>query len=160
MNDSHLKVIQCLNEIDKEKNIYTLYYKFEIITKRNDKWLVAHPRFLLVSWQGNIDLQVIFDNGKVDNYLTKYVTKPEISMTKGIAAMIRNILKGTIEDGLSVQAALKRSMAKLLGERMMCKQEKSHLILSLPMVSCSHQFCKVYLDDDLNLIDLEEKKHD
>ena len=89
--------------------------------------------------------------------MTKYVTKPEISMTKGIAAMIRNILKGTIEDGLNVQAALKRSMAKLLGERMMCKQEKSHLILSLPMVSCSHQFCKVYLDDDLNLIDLEEK---
>ena len=56
MNDSHLKVIQCLNKIDKEKNIYTLYYKFKIITKRNDKWLVAHPRFLLVSWQGNIDL--------------------------------------------------------------------------------------------------------
>ena len=37
MNDSHLKVIQCLNEIDKEKNIYILYYKFEIIIKRNDK---------------------------------------------------------------------------------------------------------------------------
>ena len=53
--------------------------------------------------------------------MTKYVTKPEISMTKGIAAMIRNILKGTIEDRFSVQAALKLSMAKLLGETIICK---------------------------------------
>ena len=59
-------------------------------------------------------------------------------MTKGIVAMMRKMLRKTIADGLSVQTALTRVMGKTLGQRMLGKQETTHLTLSLPMVSCSH----------------------
>lgn len=49
------------------------------------------------------------------------MTKAEHTMTKGIAAMIRNMLRKTADDDLSVQAALERVMAKILGQRMMRK---------------------------------------
>ena len=78
----------------------------------------------------------------------------ETNMIKGIAAMIRKMLKKTVESGLSVQAALKRVMAKLLGECMMSKQETSYLILSLPMVLCSHEFFRVNLDVESTEIDI------
>lgn len=61
--------------------------------------------------------------------------------------MMRNILRKTIADGLSVQTALKRVMGKILGQRMLSKQETTHLTLSLPMVSCSHVFALINLDD-------------
>ena len=122
--------------------------------KINDSWLNSHIGPLLESWQANVDFQLIIDSGKVVRYMTKYVTKAESSMTKGIAAMIRNIMRNTIREGLSVQAALKRTMAKLLDERMISKQETCHLILSIPMVNCSHQFVRINLENNVNRIDI------
>ena len=81
--------------------------------------------------------------------------KAEHAMTKGIAAMIRRMLQKTIDDGLSAQAALKRAMAKILGQRMMCKQETTHLMLSVPMVQCSHDFARINLDDQLRLLNVQ-----
>ena len=77
-------------------------YKIELVTERNDRWLNSHIRPIIESWRANIDFQLILDAGKVVDYMTKYVTKVETAMTKGIAAMIRNILRTTIEDGMSV----------------------------------------------------------
>ena len=62
-----------------------------MVTSRNDRWLVYHPRHLLESWRGNIDFQLIVGAEKVLRYMTKYVTKTESNMSKGVAAMIRNI---------------------------------------------------------------------
>jgi len=45
-------------------------------------------------------------------------------------------------------------MAKLLGECMMSKQETSHLILSLLMVSCSYEFFRVNLEVDTTEINI------
>ena len=59
-------------------------------------------------------------------------------------------MRNTIREGLSVQAALKRTMAKLLGERMISKQETCHLILSIPMVNCIHQFVRINLENNVN----------
>ena len=97
-----MKIIQDTVCIDKDKNEFKMEYRIEMITDCNDKWLVCHPRHLLESWHGNIDFQLIIDIEKLLRYITKYVTKVEKNMTKGIAAMIRNILKKTIELGLNV----------------------------------------------------------
>ena len=70
--------------------------------------------------------------------MTKHTTKTEITMTKGIAALIRQILRKTIQDRISANTALKRTIAELLGAHMLCKQETSHLILFLLIVSCGH----------------------
>ena len=121
---------------------------------RNDRWLVSHPRHLLESWQANIDFQLTLDIDKVLKHMTKCVAKCEGAMTKGIAAMMRNTLRKTIADGLSVQTALKRVMGKTLGQRMLSKQQTTHLMLSLPMVSCSHVFALINLDDNQNLISM------
>ena len=45
-------------------------------------------------------------------------------------------------------------MAKLLSEHIILKQETTHLILSLLIVSCSHQFIQINLRDDCNLLDI------
>jgi len=81
--------------------------------------------------------------------------KAELLMIKGIASMIHKILHQAIENGLNTQSVLKQVMAKLLGECMMCKQETTHLILQIPIVSCSHKFIKINLSDDVNRLDIE-----
>ena len=43
-------------------------------------------------------------------------------------------------------------MGKMLGQIMLNKQETTHLMLSSPMVSCSHVFALINLDDNQNLI--------
>ena len=45
-------------------------------------------------------------------------------------------------------------MAKLLSEYIMLKQETTHLILSLLIVSYSHRFIQINLRDDCNLLDI------
>ena len=109
--------------------------------------------------EGNIDFQLIIDIEKVLHYITKYVIKTESNMSKSVASMICNILKKIVESRLSVQVVLKRVIAKLLGEHMMSKQETSHLILLLPVVSYSHQFFRVNLDVESTEINISPVKN-
>ena len=150
LNDmkTHVKICETLTTHVEDVSLCELDYEIDIVPLRNDRWLVSHPRHLLESWQANIDFQLIVDIKKVLRYMTKYATKCESTMTKGIAAMMRNVLRKTIADGLSVQTALKRVMGKILGQRMLSKQETTKLTLSLPMVSCSHVFALINLDDN------------
>jgi hypothetical protein len=84
--------------------------------------------------------------------MTKYVTKSEASLTKGAQTMIARILTKSVEDGHTAQHALRKTMGKLMGERTMSKQEKCHLIMSLPTVTCSHDFVRINLENDVNRI--------
>ena len=99
---THVKTCETLTTHIEDTSLCELDYEIDIVPLRNDRWLVSHPRHLLESWQANIDFQLIVDIKKVLRYMTKYVTKCESTMTKGIAAMMRNILRKTIADGLSV----------------------------------------------------------
>ena len=94
-------------------------------------------------WRANMDFRLTLDFGKVIGYMTKYVTKQESMSKAGTQRMIRNVLNKTIENGKPVHHALKKTMGKLNGERMMSRQETSHLIQGLPLVSCSHSFVVV-----------------
>ena len=126
--------------------------RLELVTQRNDKWLNSHCRPIIESWRANMDMRLIVDAGKVVDYMTKYVTKTEMRMSRRTALMVQKILEQAIDDGQSVQAALKRTMAKLLGERVVCKQETCHLILSQQMASCSHNFVRINLDNNANRV--------
>jgi hypothetical protein len=120
--------------------------------KRNDRWLNSHMEPLMKVWRANMDMQLTIDLGKVIGYMTKYVTKSEASLTKGAARMMMRVLTKSIEEGHTAQHALKKGMQKLMGERTMSKQEKCHLIMSLPTVTCSHTFVKINLLNDGNRI--------
>ena len=106
-------------------------------------------------WLANFDMRLTIDVGKVVGYMTKYIMKPEASKTKGAQAMIRRVLKNAINDGRSVQFALKKAMGNLLGEPIRSKQECCHLIMSRPTVQCSHSFVRINLDNDTRMLALE-----
>ena len=59
-------------------------------------------------WLVSIDFRLTVDVGKIVGYMTKYVTKPEASRTKGAQAMINRVLNSTVDEGQTVQAGLKR----------------------------------------------------
>ena len=65
---------------------------------------------------------------------------------KRILDVIRNILRKNIVGRLSAQAALKLVMAMELGQRALIEQETARLILSLPMVLCSHVLTRINFD--------------
>ena len=94
-----------------------------------------------------MDVQLTIDIGKILGYMTKYVSKSEASTTAGAQRMIRRVLKSATEQGQSVNQTLRRTMGKLLGERTMTKDECCQLMLSNPIVFCSHKFPKIHLDD-------------
>ena len=101
-----------------------------------------------------MDIQLIIDSGKVVQYMTKYVTKSEPNSTKSIIRIMKKLLKSTSDDGLPANTVLKRTMGKLIGERMISQQETSHLILSIPLVTCSKRFVNLFLENDSKPIDL------
>ena len=129
--------------------------KIEVKPKRNDRWLNSHMAHLMTVWRANMDMQLTIDLGKVVGYMTKYVTKTEASMTRGARRMVNRILQNTVDEGQSVEHALKKTMGKLLGERTQSKQEKCHLIMSAPTCSCSHSFVPINLQNDSNRLLLD-----
>ena len=126
----------------------TVKYGIEIVRRTNDRHLNSHWRPLLKAWQANIDLQLIVDSGKVVQYMTKYVTKTEVKSTKAVMRMMKKLLMSTAEDNFPPSRVLRKTMGKLFGERVISHQETCHLIFSIPLVSCSHNFVNLYLEGD------------
>ena len=122
------------------------------MTTRNDSWLNSHSRAIMEVWRANMDIQLILDAGKVAEYMTKYVTKPESDMPISFRNMIRYIMQNQLANGNNVQSTMRIAMSKLFGERMLSRQETSHLIFSLPMVSSSHNFVRVNTKNESRLI--------
>ena len=84
-NNTYLKITQTAVPVG---DFHHFSYSIDVVYKHNDRWLVVHPRYLLESWQGNLDYQLVVDYSKVFQYMTKYATKTELLMLKGIATMI------------------------------------------------------------------------
>ena len=111
---------------------------------------------MIIIWEANYDFQLILDPGKVIQCMAKYVTKPEATHSRGISTMMKKVFEKNIEEGLNAQSSLKRSMSKLIGDRMLSKQETCHLIMGLPLVSCSLNFIRINLLNDSSLIEMDE----
>ena len=63
-----------------------------------------------------------------------------------------------MQEGCSTASFLRRTMSKLLGERIMSKQEKCHLMLGLPIVHCSHQQVYVNLKNDNHQVKVDSRE--
>ena len=57
-----------------------------------------------------------------------------------------------------VQHVLRKTMGKLMGERTISKQEKCHLIMSIPTIFCSHKIINVNLSNDANRLMLSSSE--
>ena len=82
----------------------------------------THVETFLDSWMANIDFQMVVDLGKVIAYLTKYVTKPESDMSKGMLYVFKGVLKWIFHRGKTVGNTLQKMMGKLSGSRLMSKK--------------------------------------
>ena len=100
----------------------------------------THVETFLDSWMANIDFQVVVDLGKVIAYLTKYLTKPDSDTSKGMFYVIKGILTRTLHRGKTVGNTSQKIMSKLLGLRLMSKQEVCHQINNYRFVHCTCNF--------------------
>ena len=73
-------------------NAPELTYELCMNSKRNDRWLNSHMHGVMQVWLANMDFQLIVDVNKVVNYMTKYVCKPEVEMSKGLSKMVENLI--------------------------------------------------------------------
>ena len=56
-----------------------------------------------------MDSQLVVDFVKVIDYMTKYVTKPEVEMSDNMNKMILQIINKSHVDGLTTKVILKKS---------------------------------------------------
>ena len=74
----------------------------------NYLWLYKHMRGLMQIWLANMDFQLVIDLNKVVGYMTKYVCKPEMEMTKGLSKMVQKIINVEHHRGLGPKGILKK----------------------------------------------------
>jgi hypothetical protein len=86
---------------------------------------------LMGQWRANMDVQLTIDLGKIVQYMAKYVTKAESTITKGGEALMRRVIKDNLNNGSTVNTVLRKAMNKLMGEPMLQKQETCHQIAGL-----------------------------
>ena len=104
-----------------------------------------------------MDFQLIIDAGQVFDYMTKYVTKGEMTETmKCSHLMKRTFTKTMTDEGRSVQSFLRRTVSKLFGERAISRQESCHLMLSIPIVHCSHKLVNIDLRNENCKLNLQK----
>ena len=151
---THLQLTQYLAKTSD--GLYAVRYRIECLSKRNDRWLNSHCKVALCSWMANMDMRIVVDVGKVVEYLTKYVTKTEKSLSKGMKYFIRNVVTKNLDDGQTALQTIKKVMNRLLGNRLISRQETCHLINNLPLVSCSHNFVLVNLLACNELLQLDD----
>ena len=89
--------------------------------------------------------QLVVDVNKVVNYMTKYVCKPEMEMSKGLSKMVEKLINVGHHTGIGPRGILKKTMFNLVGSRTSSKQESCHLSLGTPMVPCSHDLVRLNL---------------
>ena len=117
----------------------------KVATKRNDPLINSHNKSLLQYWRANVDVQTIVDIEDCVRYMTKYAAKAE---TKSQTA--KQIFK-TCVSKLSPTSqtcnVVRSAMIKSIGERDFSAQETAHMLLGLPLYSCTYTFATVSLDD-------------
>ena len=135
-------------------NFGTSYLAFEkltggsiratLTTKRNDPRVNSHNRLQLQHWRANVDLQIIVDVEACARYMAKYAAKGEPR-----SQTVHSIFKTCVNDlsGSShAHKVLRGAMLRSVGERDFSAQETCHMLLSLPLFSCSFNFATVNLD--------------
>ena len=117
----------------------------KIITKRNDPLIVTHNESLLKYWRANVDVQAIVDIEDCVRYMTKYAAKAET--TSQTAKQIFHSCINNHSLTSQTSSVIKSAMIKSIGERDFSAQETAHMLLGLPLYSCTYTFATLAIDD-------------
>ncbi len=110
----------------------------------------SHNRLLLQNWRANVDLQIIIDTLACARYLAKYAAKGE-PRSQGASAVFKACVGG-LRDDSDPRSALRSAMIRAVGERDFSAQETAHMLLSLPLVSCTFSFATLSLTGDRQIM--------
>ena len=121
-----------------------------LLTRRNDPRVNSHNRLLLQHWRANVDVQIIVDIHACARYMAKYAAKSE-PRSRSVAAIFESCVGGLQNDSDS-KSALRRAMIRAVGERDFSSQETAHMLLSLPLTSCSFSFITLSLSGSRKLL--------
>ena len=123
-----------------------------LTTRRNDPRINSHSRTLLQNWRANVDVQVIVDPDECARYMAKYAAKGESKSTS-----MTDILKSCVDSSVSTPSALRRAMVRAIGERDFSSQETGHMLMSLPLMSCSFTFIAISLTGDRRISEIDSQ---
>ena len=110
-------------------------------TKRNDPQLNSHQRFMLQNWRANVDLQIIL-------LMWKHVPDTWLNMlqTSMPATAIFATCVGKLSHHHNPLTALRSSMLCVVGVCDFSAQETAHMLMGLPLYSCTYSFVCISLD--------------
>ena len=125
-----------------------------LTSKRNDPRVNSHNRVMLQNWRANVDIQVIVDVQACARYMAKYAAKGE-PRSKDVQSLFRFCTENTSNNSSGHQV-LRRAMLRSVGERDYSAQETGHMLLSLPLSSCTYNFCSVSLTNSHKISKYQE----
>ena len=117
-----------------------------VSSKRNNTRVNSHSRLLLQNWRANVDLQVIVDVMACAHYMSKYVSKSE-PCTRPVSDIFESCIGG-MHDTSTTRSAFCTAMIRAVDERDISSQETAHLLLSLPLFTCTFNFVTISLTGD------------
>ena len=118
-----------------------------LTTKRNDPRINSHNQSMLHHWRANVDVQVIVDVIACAHYMAKYVSKSEPN-SKGMETIFASCIGDlSTESNTTSTTCIRKAMIRAVGERDFSAQETAHLLLSLPLYSCTFNFVAISLDE-------------
>ena len=85
-----MKMREYVSVCDGSRPAFT--YELSMNSLCNDRWLNSHMYGLMQIWLANMDFQLVVDVNKLVNYMTKYVCKPEMEMSKGLSNMVQKMI--------------------------------------------------------------------
>ena len=115
-----------------------------LTTERNDPRMNTHNRLMLQNWRANVDVQVIVDVNACARYMAKYAAKSE-PRSQSVQSLFKSCVNSSSSTNSS-QTIFRRCMLRTVGERDFSAQETAHMLLSLPLVSCSFNFITISLN--------------
>ncbi|OWA50645.1 hypothetical protein BV898_15155 [Hypsibius exemplaris] len=128
------------------------HWKF--MPRRNDPLLNCHNPVLVQTWRANCDFQAIVSMDELKRYITKYASKHD-TCSKSFADIFRGLLQDAGKDE-TVKSSIQKLLIKTVSERDYGAQEVAHLLYSLPLVTCSKQFVKLFLYENSHLRRLQQ----
>ena len=111
-----------------------------VSTARDDPRVNAHNSIMLQHWRGNCDLQFVVDVSKCARYMTKYIAKCEPrskAASEIYSKCIQHLNPVTANPATS---AVRKCIIQCVGERDYGAQVTAHILLSLPLYSCTFNF--------------------
>ncbi|KAK3918035.1 ATP-dependent DNA helicase, partial [Frankliniella fusca] len=119
---------------------------YEFIPERNDPLLNKYNPFIISTWRANIDLSPVLYKSAVIEYITKYVSKAEVS-SNTLMDICEQVCK-SVSGGDSARRAIQRILIKNCVERDVSAQEVSHIMMGAPLYSAGNRnFVVVHTDE-------------